>query len=99
MLSLSILTVGIKTYLGFYLGDLPVQSTVRYNEKDGTLKVGTFSNPAMFVPELGKIIWGAGSFWKAIKSKDELEQITDDDVEKVWYVQLAKVLSSQSGKN
>lgn len=44
----------------------------------------------MFVPELGRIVWGCGSWWHKIKSEDDLRQITDDDIDKVCYVQLAK---------
>lgn len=84
---------GKKTYLGFYLGDLPLQNTISFNEEKGILKVGTHNNPAMFVPELGRIIWGCGSWWHEIKSMDELREITDDDINNVWYVKMAKHLS------
>lgn len=87
---------GKKTYLGFYLGDLPIQMTARFNEKDGALKCGTLDNPAMFVPELGKIIWGCGSWWHEIKSEKDLEQITDADINNTWYVQLAKKLAERN---
>ena len=84
-----------KTFLGFYLGDLPIQSTVRFNEKEGCLKIGTLTNPAMFVPAIGKIIWGAGSWWSEIKSEDDLKQITDEDIENTWYVKLAKSMCKE----
>ena len=84
---------GKKTYLGFYLGDLPLQNTISFNEEKGILKVGTHNNPAIFVPELGRIIWGCGSWWHEIKSMDELREITDDDISNVWYVKMAKSLS------
>ena len=87
-----------KTFLGFYLGDLPLQSTVHFNEKEGLLKVGTMTNPAMFVPELNKIIWGCGSWWSEIKSEDDLKQITDEDIENTWYVKLAKALENTETK-
>lgn len=84
---------GKKTYLGFYLGDLPLQNTISFNDEKGILKVGTYNNPAMFVPELGRIIWGCGSWWHEIKSVEELREITDDDISNVWYVKMAKALS------
>ena len=84
-----------KTFLGFYLGGLPIQNTVRFNEKEGCLKVGTLTNPAMFVPVIGKIIWGAGSWWSEIKSEDDLKQITDEDIENTWYVKLAKSMCKE----
>lgn len=84
-----------KTYLGFYLGDLPLQNTVRFNEKEGVLKVGTLTNPAMFVPELNRIVWGCGSWWHEIKSEDDFKQISDKDINSQWYVQLAKAMSAK----
>ena len=87
-----------KTYIGFYLGDLPLAITHSFNEKTGILKAGTFDNPAMFVPELGKIIWGCGSWWHAIKNEEELREISDDDISNVWYVKLAKKLSESTEK-
>ena len=87
-----------KTYIGFYLGDLPLAITHSFNEKTGILKAGTFDNPAMFVPELGKIIWGCGSWWHVIKNEEELREISDDDISNVWYVKLAKKLSESTEK-
>jgi len=87
---------GKKTYLGFYLGDLPLAITHSFNEKSGILKASTFDNPAIFVPELGKIIWGCSSWWGEIKDENEIKDITDDDISNVWYVKLARQLM---GKN
>lgn len=89
---------GKKTYIGFYLGDLPLQSTVHFNEKEGLLKVGTMTNPAMFVPELNKIIWGCGSWWHTIDNEEQLKEISDEDINNVWYVQLAKAMSVKENK-
>lgn len=82
-----------KTYLGFLLGNIPVYITVSHNSTTGELRCGTFSNPAMFVPELGKIIYGMASWWSEIKSEDDFKQITDNDIDNVWYVKLAKMLA------
>lgn len=89
---------GNKTYLGFYLGDLPLCITGSFKEAEGIYKVGTLSNPAMYVPELRKIIFGCGSWWSAIKSPDEIKDITDDDISNVWYVKLAKALENTETK-
>ena len=85
-----------KTFLGFYLGDLPLGSTVHFNEKEGLLKVETFTNPALFVPALGKIVWGADSWWRKIKSEKDLKQITDEDIDNTWYVKLARQLAEKN---
>lgn len=86
---------GKKTYLGFYLGDLPLAITHSFNEESGILKAFTLDNPAIFVPELGKIIWGCESWWGEIKDEKEIKDITDDDISNVWYVKLAKQLMGQ----
>lgn len=86
---------GKKTYLGFYLGDLPLAITHIFNEESGILKAFTHDNPAIFVPELGKIIWGCESWWDEIKNENEIKEITDDDISNVWYVKLAKQLMGQ----
>ena len=50
------------------------------------------TNPAIFVPELKKIIYGYESWWGAITNKDDLSDlnISDEDIENTWYVQLLK---------
>lgn len=87
-----------KTYFGIFLGDLPVQSLVSFNEESKTLRVSTLNNPAMFVPQLNKIIYGCGSWWHEIESEKDLERITDDDISNTWYVKLARQMMEQSSK-
>lgn len=83
---------GGKTYLGFYLGDLPTMVWPTFNRETGVINVDTIGNPAMFVPELKKIIWGAGSWWREIKTEQDFRKITDADIDGTWYVQLAKAM-------
>lgn len=45
-----------KTYIGIYIGDLPIQILTSYKESTGQLINSTMNNPAIFVPELKKII-------------------------------------------
>ena len=89
---------GGKTYLGFFLGDLPTMVWPTFNSETGIISVDTIGNPAMFVPELGKIIWGAGSWWHEIKTEKDFRQISDSDIEGTWYVQLAKAMFSKQKK-
>lgn len=86
-----------KTYLGFYLGDLPKTILTTFNSKDGILNIDTMRNPAMFVPELGEIIWGCESWWHEVKSENELRGITDKDINETWYVKLAHQLQEKEG--
>jgi|GEM_PF-7070497 len=78
-----------KTYLGFLIGDIARGSSIEI-EKDKIQLNFSGYNPAMFVPELKKIIYGSGSWWSKIESVEELKQITNDDIENVWYVKLLK---------
>jgi len=76
-----------KTFLGIYLGEVPLSLGVRYDPEEKELLVtrGRY-NPAIFVPELDDIVLGAESWWGQIESEDQLREITDDDIENVWYV-------------
>ena len=57
-----------KTFLGIYLGDIALHPGVLYNKKDGVLEVKhLMHNPAIWVPDLKRIIFGCGSSWTVIK--------------------------------
>lgn len=49
-----------------------------------------YTNPAIFVPDLNRVVWGMESWWGPIESKEKLHQITDEDISNVWYVKAAK---------
>jgi len=87
---------GGKTFLGFYIGDLPLFTSVSFNEEDGILKTVPFTNPAIFVPELKEIIFGCGSWWREIKKPEDFKEITDTDISNTWYVQLAKKMMEEN---
>jgi len=87
---------GDKTYLGILLGDLPLQVYASYNKESKELEIGGYSNPAIFVPELKEIVWGCGSWWGNIKSEEELRQISDDDIQNVWYVKMLKSMQEDA---
>lgn len=83
---------GGKTYLGLYLGNQPWSQTVSYNNKSGELTVGMATNPAIYVFDLQRIIFGAESWWGIIESLEELKDITDDDINNIWYVKALKAM-------
>ncbi|WP_434510123.1 hypothetical protein [Desulfitobacterium sp. AusDCA] len=83
-----------KTYLGLFLGDLPLDISVSHNPTTKELNLGYFANPAIFVFELNKIVFGAESWWSVIKTEDELKEITQDDIDNVWYVKALKELAT-----
>jgi hypothetical protein len=84
-----------KTYLGILLGDLPIGAMVSRNRETKILDIYPHTNPAIFVPELMKIIYGCESWWGEIDNPEELKAITKDDIENVWYVKLLKELYEQ----
>lgn len=83
---------GGKTYLGLYLGNQPWSQTVSYNNESGELTVGMATNPAIYVFDLQRIIFGAESWWGIIESLEELKDITDDDINNIWYVKALKAM-------
>ena len=89
---------GNKTYLGLFLGELPDSNYVLYNTKTEELNISMSCNPAMFVFELNKVIYGYESWWRKIEKEEDLKQITDADINDVWYVEAFKTLSEQNKK-
>lgn len=88
-----------KTHLGIYLGDLAISASAQYNRASGVLTFSpTFHNPAIFVPDLGRLLFGCESWWRDIESPDDVRQITDADINGVWYVRMMKDLGGEAGK-
>ncbi|RKO61643.1 hypothetical protein [Caldibacillus debilis] len=87
-----------KTYLGILLGDLPIGAFVSFHHDDQKLHITPHSNPAIFVPELKKIIYGYESWWGEIESLEDFKEITTEDIENVWYVKLLKAMIPEEDK-
>lgn len=86
---------GNRTFLGVYLGDMPLASRIGRRTGSTVIEVslgGGFGNPCIWVPDLNQLVYGMESWWGAIKSPEELRQITNDDINNVWYVRAAKEL-------
>ena len=86
-----------KTYLGLFLGDASLEHHITYNKEEKILNVDPgMSNPAIFVFELNKVIFGCGSWWRVIENEEELDKmITDETIENVWYVKMLKELTKK----
>lgn len=82
-----------KTFLGLYLGELPIDSNISHNPDTKELNISFLNNPAIFVFDLNKIIYGMESWWGVISNELDFKQITDIDIENVWYVKALKQLS------
>jgi hypothetical protein len=83
-----------KTYLGLFLGDLPIDISVSHNPESGELNLSYFSNPAIFVFDLNKIVYGAESWWGVIETEEDLKQITQDTIDSQWYVKALKSMEA-----
>lgn len=85
-----------NTYLGIYLGDW-ASSFGGVVAKDSTvLEITTgLGNPAIYVPDLKRIVRGYESWWGVINGPDDLQQITDQTIENVWYVRALKDLTER----
>ncbi len=88
-----------NTYLGLYLGEMPRMPYSTFNEESGTLKFGMTCNPCLYVPKLGKVVWGDESWWSRIESEEEFREITDEDINGQFYVQMLKELSGKGVEN
>lgn len=84
-----------KTFLGIYLGDITVEPIWVLNKKTNEIEVFSRGNPAIFVPDLNKVVFGYESWWGPIKNEDQLRQITDDDIQNIWYVKALKQLEAK----
>jgi hypothetical protein len=83
-----------KTYLGIFLGDLPIGHRISYQEDNKELTVSFDNNPAILVPELNKIVYGCESWWGIIEKEEDLKEITDADIDNVWYVKALKQIEN-----
>lgn len=79
-----------KTHVGFLLGDLGVNLHFGYLAGDQVVVFSYDYNPALFVPELGRVIMGYECWWSSIKSEDQLREITNEDIENQWYVKVLR---------
>jgi hypothetical protein len=90
---------GEKTKLGLYLGDLPYQlgGRIADTEEGKTLVIEPFpmGNPCIYVFDDKQFVYGFESWWGEIRDPDHLREITDGDIENVWYVQALKQLSEK----
>lgn len=85
-----------KTYLGIYLGDLPIGIVSSYSEDTGVLSNRTMNNPAIFVPEIKKIVYGMGCWWREIQKIEDFKGISKEEIENVWYVQMMKNMEKRN---
>lgn len=86
-----------KTYLGIMVGDAALSSSISIEDEKIVCSWAMF-NPLILIPELNKLVTGSGSWWGIINTPEDLESITDNNIENVWYVQALKSLDQNTGK-
>lgn len=84
-----------KTYLGLFLGDLPIGISVSHNDETKELSVGFMENPAIFVFDLNKIVYGQESWWGVIENEGDLQEITDSTIDNQWYVKALRQMTER----
>lgn len=84
---------GDNTFLGLYLGELPIGIHASHNPESKELTLSYHNNPAIYVFDLKKIIFGCESWWGIIENEADLKSITDIDIDNVWYVKALKSVS------
>lgn len=82
-----------KTYLGLYLGRLPISQHVSHSEKTNKLNIGLVTNPAIYVFDLHKIIYGMESYWNIIDDPENIKDITQKDINSQWYIQMLNAIN------
>lgn len=87
-----------KTYLGIYLGNAPIMLSGVYNIPAKEIRVAARTNPQIFIPELMKVVFGYESWWAQIEDEKQLRQITDHDIQNVWYVKALEEMSEALAK-
>lgn len=75
-----------KTYFGIYLGEFPCFTQAELNMKTEILRVSVFRNPCIFVPELGRVVFGNESWWSKIEPGEDIKDITDETIRDQWYM-------------
>lgn len=89
-----------KTYLGILLGEFPMGVSFSQSATDPDVIEAKLShgNPAMYVPSLKKTIFGCESWWQKIKKPEDLKDITDEDINSVWYMQVLKAMDEKKNE-
>lgn len=85
-----------KSYLGVYLGDLPT-GVMHYIKEDELIPtIGAFNrNPAIYCFELKRVVMGYESWWTKLDRVEDFKEITNADIDSVWYVQILKAMAAK----
>lgn len=76
-----------KTYIGILLGSFATHISAMFKENSVEMDFSGH-NPAIYIPDLKRIVFGYESWWGKIESLEEFRKITTEDIENTWYVKL-----------
>lgn len=77
-----------KTYIGILVGDATIDF-INVGTKEEP-KYEAYRNPMILIPETKSVVFGAESWWGPIEKEEDLRQITDADIQDIWYVKALK---------
>lgn len=87
---------GDKTRLGLLIGYVPIHADVEFDRETKRLKFNvTGDNPAIFIFDFNEVVLGCESWWGPIEDETQLREITNGDIQNVWYVKALKQLSGK----
>lgn len=84
--------------LGIYLGDIPIGATAMLEKATQALMITPHSNPAIYIPDLKRVVFGCESWWGTIEGPEDLKKITDQDIQDLWYVKALKEMQEEDGQ-
>jgi hypothetical protein len=87
-----------KTYIGILIGEATLSGGGLYNIENQEIFMYHILNPVIFIPDLMRVVSGIESWWDFIKKPKDLRQITDVDIQNVWYVKALKSMHKDSVK-
>ena len=88
-----------KTFLGVLIGDIALSIGATLDQDDVLTIRRQRYNPAIFIPEKNAVVYGCGSWWGKIESEDQLKNISDKDIESIWYVKALRQIEQNSSRN
>lgn len=83
-----------KTFLGILIGHAALSSQISIKEDEIVCSWAQF-NPAILIPDISKIVYGIESWWGIIESEADFKEITDLDIDNVWYVKALKQMNKE----
>jgi hypothetical protein len=87
-----------KTYIGILIGEAALSVGGLYYIEEQEIFVTHMLNPVIFIPDIMRVVLGIESWWSVIRKPEDLKQITDADIQNVWYVKALKSMHKDSVK-